>query len=113
VAELSVNVTELSVNAVEFQFSERFMFLSHVKHGQILANFIDFFQIFQKVMRSTTSDFFYSARIFKPSSQLRRRAKKKQWEGTGCSGGRYTRQEKDNERLLSLSRLVICQAPVE
>jgi hypothetical protein len=48
VAELSVNATELSVNAIEFQFSKRFMFLSHVKHGQILANFINFFSNFPK-----------------------------------------------------------------
>jgi hypothetical protein len=31
VFELSVNAAELSVNSAEFWFSERFMFLSHVK----------------------------------------------------------------------------------
>jgi hypothetical protein len=31
VVELSVNLAELSMNAVEFWFSARFLFLSHVK----------------------------------------------------------------------------------
>jgi hypothetical protein len=30
--ELSVNSVELSANAAEFQFFERLLFLSHVKH---------------------------------------------------------------------------------
>jgi hypothetical protein len=30
--ELSVNVAELSVNVIEFQFFERLLFILHVKH---------------------------------------------------------------------------------
>jgi hypothetical protein len=60
-----MNLAELSTNATEFWFFGRLLFLSHVKHGRILANFTEFFQIFQKSTVSATSIFFCSARIFK------------------------------------------------
>jgi hypothetical protein len=33
--ELSVNAAELSMNTVKFQFSERLLFLSHIKHDSV------------------------------------------------------------------------------
>jgi hypothetical protein len=35
-------MTELSVNATEFRFFRRLLFLSHIKRGRILVNFTKF-----------------------------------------------------------------------
>jgi hypothetical protein len=65
-AELSANTTELSADAVEFWFFERLLFLSRVKQfDQILANFTEFFRIFQKIDVIDHLRIFCSTQIFK------------------------------------------------
>jgi hypothetical protein len=62
-AELLMNSAELSANVTEFWFFGRLLFISPSKANQ--PNFNEFFQILQKSTKSTTSDFFSSARFFK------------------------------------------------